>query len=203
VTSYWINYRNIASNKVQKEHITGGGYMDAKELRRLPVVGIEEHDREHQEILDTINAIQNVLCAKGTEATKRRIVRAALDSVVTYMRNHFAVEENLMKESAYPGYLKHKEEHESFLTKVEVMQGKMHVISLMPSVESLNMLCNWLHHHILESDKPLLPHLVNTTLVHPSMPDAERANIGPAMAMRSETPRPSLNESRIHGSSAS
>jgi hemerythrin len=78
-----------------------------------------------------------------------------------------------MRESAYPGYDKHKEEHESFLRKIEVMQGKMHVVSMMPSVESLNILCNWLHHHILESDKTLILHLINTAMMHQSGHDGK------------------------------
>jgi hemerythrin len=41
-----------------------------------------------------IEAMRSTLLAKGTDTTKRRLVRAALDGVVTYMRDHFAVEEN-------------------------------------------------------------------------------------------------------------
>lgn len=171
--------------------------MNLKDLGRLPVVGIEEHDREHQEILETIEAMRNTLLAKGTDTTKRRVVRAALDSVVTYMRDHFAVEENLMRESAYPEYDKHKEEHRSFLKKVEAMQGKMHVVSMMPSVESLNILCNWLHHHILESDKPLVPHLINTAMMHQSRHDGKRNTTAPAVPPQKESPRSTLNESRV------
>lgn len=138
--------------------------MDWSEMRKLPQVGIEEHDREHQEILETIDAMRNTIRSKGTNAVKRRVIRAALESIVTHMRDHFATEETLMRQSAYPDYVAHKREHETFMKTVGELQGKMTTTSMMPSVESLNVLREWLYHHILESDKPIVPHLIETAL---------------------------------------
>jgi hemerythrin len=177
--------------------------MNSKGLKRLPLVGIEEHDREHQEMLETINAMRQTLRSRGAEATKRRVIRAGLESVVTHLKDHFVVEETLMIESDYPGYGRHKREHELFLEKIEALHGRIQCVSMMPSIESLNTLCNWLHHHILESDKPLLPHLVNTALLNHSSHGGEKQNTAPAPPPKME-PRPRLlRESKVRKRRAS
>jgi hemerythrin len=140
--------------------------MEQRDIKHLPLLGIEEHDREHREILETIIAMRNTLRGKGTEAHKHRIVKAGLESVLGYLQGHFKVEEGLMRDSHYPAYPKHKAEHEKFLKKVESIREKMLVGSNVSPVESLDLLSDWLHTHICESDRKLMPHIIQAAMTH-------------------------------------
>jgi hemerythrin-like metal-binding protein len=136
---------------------TGGTPLGA-EWTDLPQLGIAELDREHQEILRTMTTLRDAL---GPNATSVRYRKATLDELARYIQDHFATEEALMLQSSYPDYSNHKSEHEFFLERICQLQKNESGGSANSTLDTLNMLGNYLHHHVLEMDRGLVPHLIN------------------------------------------
>ena len=152
--------------------------MDSLQWGRLPELGIEEIDREHREILDLMSRLRNVLRAPSPGRAGQEALGSILDEGVSFIQKHFASEETMMQQSLYPGYLDHKKEHELFLGRLLDLRSQMQTGAKMLTLDTLNLMGNWLHHHVLETDKPLVPHLVKAALLEPPVlpagPDAAR-----------------------------
>jgi hemerythrin-like metal-binding protein len=139
--------------------------MSSIDWIRLPELGIEEIDREHREILDMIIVLRNVLRSDASDGMKRDALKDVLDAGISFVQNHFATEETLMLVSLYPAYTSHKKEHELFLGQLHDLQKRLQIGTRTPTVEMLNLMGNWLHHHVLETDRPLVPHLMKASLI--------------------------------------
>ena len=140
--------------------------MESFEWNKLSELGIEVIDREHREILNMINSLRNTLRSDNHDGAKRVVLSGVLEEGIAFTRNHFAAEESLMQMSSYPAYLDHKNEHELFLKRLDDLHAQVRggVETLTP--ETLGLLGNWLHHHVLETDKPIVLHLVKAGLSH-------------------------------------
>jgi hemerythrin len=79
------------------------------------------------------------------------IKQSVVEELLDYARYHFACEEGLMTEASYPKLAEHKEEHELFACRVLEFQ-KNYEQNSNHSVELLWFLCNWVTHHIRETD---------------------------------------------------
>src|SRR5208283_4127594 len=75
-------------------------------------VKVTQIDEQHKKLVGMLNDLHDAMKqGKGGEATGK-----ILDGLIQYVATHFANEEKLMKDTAYPEYLKHKKEHDA-LTK--------------------------------------------------------------------------------------
>jgi hemerythrin len=151
--------------------------MDPAWSNGLKRIGIEEHNREHREILETIEAISMTLRSNGPTDAKARVVQSALENVSGFLEGHFVLEEILMQRSSYPAYASHKYEHDLFRHEIGSLRKRLRDDSFMPSIEVLKTLSNWLHHHILELDTPLVPHLILEGMMIDDKPHGESATI--------------------------
>ena len=112
-------------------------------------VGIEEIDTQHQVLVDLLNQIHEAIQQRhGAEVTQDIVLK--LDE---YTRVHFAVEESLMRISAYPDFSAHKGQHAEFVAQVQDLRQKIKTENAPISFELLRFLRNWLLSHIDESDK--------------------------------------------------
>jgi len=109
------------------------------------LVGIQEIDQHHKHLVDLLNETYDAF-RNGVD-----IQQSAVDELVHLSSDHFASEERLMTQASYPQLAEHKQEHELFALRVSEFQKNYreheHV-----SVEILWFLCNWVTHHILETD---------------------------------------------------
>lgn len=79
------------------------------------VTGNELIDSQHQELIDRINKLLD-----SCEANDAKVVAVkTLDFLADYTDFHFSAEEQLQKEIEYPGYDKHKEQHEVFKNTIK------------------------------------------------------------------------------------
>src|SRR5208337_4187962 len=75
-------------------------------------VNVAQFDEQHKKLVGMLNDLHDAMKqGKGSDVTGN-----VLSGLVQYVVTHFAAEEKLMKEHAYPEYLKHKMEHDA-LTK--------------------------------------------------------------------------------------
>lgn len=85
--------------------------MSLLEWRDSFSVGVPAVDHEHQELIESINRLNDIAVAGG-EAER---VIAVLGDIYAQISAHFALEERVMREANYDGLTAHKAEHEALL----------------------------------------------------------------------------------------
>jgi hemerythrin len=114
-------------------------------------IGRTEIDFQHKQIFRMAGELHGAM----VNGLGNDVVEALLDKVVAYTRHHFASEERLMKESEYPGYEKHREDHEKLAAQIAEFQEKIKDRKLAVAVEVMRFLRDWLDHHIHGADMKL------------------------------------------------
>jgi len=85
--------------------------MSLLEWRDSFSVGVPAVDHEHQELIESINRLNDIAVAGGEV---ERVV-AVLGGIYAQISAHFALEERVMREAHYDGLAEHKAEHEALL----------------------------------------------------------------------------------------
>lgn len=116
------------------------------------VLGVSELDRQHQEMADMINRLNDAI--KQSVSTEDAI--HLFDDAISYTRSHFETEERLMDQYGYTENEAHKQGHRRLLGEAGYLRGKF-IQGDEPLV--LQSLKDWLFSHILE-DKPLAEYLM-------------------------------------------
>ena len=88
------------------------------ELSENLITGNELIDSQHKELIDRINKLLD----SCEESNANLVAVKTLDFLADYTDFHFGAEENLQKEIQYPGYEKHKEQHESFKKTISELE---------------------------------------------------------------------------------
>lgn len=95
----------------------------------IPLVDLNEIDRVHLEEVELLNRLyalldtqtsQKVNCEEGDATLYENKVLLTLNELLLHIREHFANEERLMKESYYPSYNMHKAEHGKIINEVQM-----------------------------------------------------------------------------------
>lgn len=114
------------------------------------LIGIDELDYEHRSLIDDINRLHRDLA----EHAERTEIERCLGEIFARMQAHFALEERVMRDNDYPGYIEHKREHEALL------EG--YTESMMTFINNPDgdyggpvdyELEQWILHHIRDSDR--------------------------------------------------
>lgn len=115
--------------------------------------GVEAVDRQHREIFSRYNQFLGA-CKAGRG---RDALLDILGFLAGYVEEHFAREEQLMRESGYPDMQEHVSEHRALRTMVKGLQAQLAeqgpTISLL--TEANRRLLDWLVDHIKRSDRAL------------------------------------------------
>ena len=112
-------------------------------------VGVELFDNDHKELISLANRLHDSITVRAQQG----VMSSLLNDLLKYTIFHFGHEEGFMLQYGYPGYGKHKMEHEALVRKVEdyieqVSQGKTSI-----SLSLMGFLKEWLVNHIMGSDK--------------------------------------------------
>jgi hemerythrin-like metal-binding protein len=112
-------------------------------------VGVELFDNDHKELISLANRLHDSITVRAQQG----IMSSLLNDLLKYTIFHFGHEEGFMLQYGYPGYKKHKMEHEGLVKKVEdyieqVSEGKTSI-----SLSLMGFLKEWLVNHIMGSDK--------------------------------------------------
>ncbi len=106
--------------------------------------GIPEIDNQHRQIVDFVNKL-------SAARRDRRAIGEVLDGLVVYSLSHFAFEESLMDEVAYPFAGAHRKIHEMFIKRVDGFQSRFKAGEDV-SEEFYLLLKRWLIQHIQRDD---------------------------------------------------
>ena len=79
-------------------------------------------DNQHKQLIAAVNALFEAY-KSGKE---RQEVERTMDFLVGYTMRHFADEEKLQQEFAYPDYLRHRSIHEEFKDEVKELIAMLH-----------------------------------------------------------------------------
>lgn len=108
-------------------------------------------DNDHQKLIDMVNRLHALMA----EGKGKDVIGKVLHNLITYTREHFRREEDLMRSLRYPDLDAHYEEHEKLLKQVLDLHQKFENGTATLSVQVLHFLRDWLINHIGKSDKQL------------------------------------------------
>ena len=113
-------------------------------------------DKEHRELLEAVNTLMDA-CGKGQG---RSALEPAVKFLLNYVDQHFAHEEQLQKQSNYPGLAAHRTFHENYKkTLREVAAAIPPAGPTIADLNNINMQVGVLVSHIKTEDKRLGAHL--------------------------------------------
>jgi len=118
-------------------------------------VGVAEIDRQHQRLMELINALHDAMRTGKGNAAMGRILGELKDYTVT----HFAYEEKLFTAHSYPGQLAHEAEHTKLVKQVMDFEERFRSGKAAITMELMHFLKDWLVNHIMKTDKRYGPFL--------------------------------------------
>lgn len=128
------------------------------ELTKNLETGNPTIDQEHRELLAAVNQLMDA-CAKGQG---RASMEPTIKFLTNYVHRHFTHEENLQRQSLYPGFPAHKAFHDQYKSTLQ------DIVSQFPAggptvaeLGKLNRHIGILISHIRTEDKNLGEHLKN------------------------------------------
>jgi methyl-accepting chemotaxis protein/hemerythrin len=118
-------------------------------------VGIPVIDAQHKTLIERINRLEE---ARG-RADGRKKLGDIVRELDAYAKEHFALEEGLFVEFAYPDAKPHKAEHAAFVAKIAEFELAFAIGKAEVDEELLLFLRSWLTQHIAYTDKKYRPWL--------------------------------------------
>lgn len=112
-------------------------------------VNIAVLDRQHQALFDTVNELKEAL----TSGHGRMVIDEVLKKLVDHALTHFAAEESLMTEHAFPGLETHRAEHKRFARNIEKFLKDYKAGKTGVPVDLMLFLQSWLQEDLLKTDK--------------------------------------------------
>jgi len=122
--------------------------MELIKWRSAYETGLGMFDEEHKVLVGMINRLYGAL----RDGKEDQVLRSLLEELIGYTRDHFAHEEEWMERKQYPDIEQHRFEHNSFRSTIKDLHRMVN-----QGVEGLGrpllqMLRDWLVHHIQEVD---------------------------------------------------
>ena len=112
------------------------------------LLGIQEIDKRHKNLVQLLNKTYDEF--RGG----KNIELSVLDELIDYSDYIFNFEESMMLDVSYPDRTGHQKEHESFTDRILEFK-KTFKQNKNTQIELLWFLCNWVTHHMRETDAEL------------------------------------------------
>lgn len=120
-------------------------------------VGIPSIDEQHKKLLFIINDLHTAVSDGRGDA----VVSRSLGELVQYAAAHFRYEEELFKQTRYPGDKEHEAEHAELSKKLQALVDKLGTGEKQElSEETLQFVLRWFLDHTQVSDKKYSAHLI-------------------------------------------
>ena len=112
-------------------------------------VKVKQFDEQHKKLVDMLNQLFDAMKAgKGSQ-----VLGDILKQLITYTQTHFAAEERLLKQYAYPDFEAHKKEHNVLVMQVLDIQKQLGDGKAVLTQNVMNFLRDWLSRHIQGDDR--------------------------------------------------
>lgn len=123
-------------------------------------IGIDDIDRQHQNLAHAINLLYSTLDQPANKLMKERVDNA-FKELATYTGQHFSREEGLMESCRYPDLIVHRMEHDEFKRKITAAKKKFEKYKTLVDHDLVVMLRDWFMDHTQEKDRGYICHLKN------------------------------------------
>ena len=110
-------------------------------------IGIDVIDNQHRQILDYINALEQV---KNTG--QRDKIKEVLEDLIDYTQSHFSFEENLLEQVSYQYLPSHRGIHDLFVKRLNDYRLKFEKGEAIEN-DLYRLLSKWLINHIQHDDQ--------------------------------------------------
>jgi hemerythrin len=117
-------------------------------------VGVAAVDLEHRELIELINELHERI----GEAADTDMTLAMLGEIYAQISAHFALEEKYMRESEYPRFPEHKEDHEELLDELRDIMDRVEDLGRYDADELSQELGRWFSEHFRTHDALLHAH---------------------------------------------
>ena len=129
--------------------------MALVEWKSIYLTNVEEVDSQHKKLVSIVNELHDAMkIGKGKE-----ILSKVFNELVEYTLYHFATEEKYFDQYEYPEADLHKEQHKALVDQVSALKTKFEAGEKVLTLDVMNFLRDWLHDHIIGSDKLFGPYL--------------------------------------------
>ncbi len=120
-------------------------------------IGVASIDAQHRELFTRIESFEAALERSDTSG-----ITDAFDFLRSYAAIHFADEERLMREGAFPAQEEHRAEHREFTARLEalVREHREKGASAFLGLRARNWIVVWLLDHVGVRDQALGRHLL-------------------------------------------
>jgi len=125
-------------------------------------LGIPRIDEQHRELFHRVDLLVDAMMKReGPEA-----LASLFDFLGSYVYDHFAAEEALMREQAYPQLAEHEAEHRRFIEDFKALQREYtrDGPTALILVKMNGRIAQWLVEHIARTDKALGDHVKRQAL---------------------------------------
>ena len=112
-------------------------------------VGIPLIDEQHRWLVDRTNQLYDSLAGSEQDSAE---ISEVLEGLMDYTMNHFIAEEEIFLRLGYPETAAHKAQHDQFTAQIMDLLRR-HDSGERSGSETLDLLADWLVHHILKVDK--------------------------------------------------
>jgi hemerythrin len=117
-------------------------------------VNIREIDRQHAKLFAQLSEL-----AEALRGGRKPEIEERLAHLIAYSRYHFATEERLFAQHAYPGAAAHIAEHRALMEEARRHQRRFEAQQPMATSGLLVFFQGWLVHHIDGADKKYAAYL--------------------------------------------
>lgn len=119
-------------------------------------IGLQVVDKEHEGLLVRLNALIELLTANAPPAEWL----PELDRLIGEVADHFAHEEQIMDNIAYPGYMAHRQQHQHLLQEVAQFRDKIAAENTMEdTLSTVRFLKFWVLKHMVQEDSKIGQHI--------------------------------------------
>jgi len=124
------------------------GLIRLEDDQKVNVHGI---DAQHETLIDLINQLHTAM----TQRSERGVLDQLMADLIEHTKTHFDYEEQLMLEHGYPGYARHKREHDRLVQHIVALAERYRCGDLLLSFAVMVDLKGWALVHIEKFDVAL------------------------------------------------
>ena len=112
--------------------------------------GVAKNDEQHRELINRINAVTSM----GVKSASKEETQKTLDLLNAYIIKHFSEEEELQKQSKYPKFDFHKNQHQFFMKEFKALENEFKKNGPSPkfTLDLSHSIINWIVKHIKNVD---------------------------------------------------
>lgn len=154
-----ISMFKVSAKDAEYEDDSGISEQDIPDL--MPwgsklILGIDEIDDQHKELVSLINQLHKAMKMKQGVKKSGEI----LNSLADYTVYHFDYEKHLFKQHSYPETDQHLKIHDDLVAQVLDFKTQFDEGNAVVTIDLMDFLTNWLKEHIMKTDTKYVPFLL-------------------------------------------